>query len=81
MNSSKNYIPRNNKYTEAKNKLLNYVKNFYEGRKKIIEGFKNEIFPVYYDKEYEYQKKLKSEEESEENKIFKYIENESKGIY
>ena len=80
MNSSKNYIPRNNKYTEAKNKLLNYVKKFYEGRKKIIEGFKNEIFPVYYDKEYEYQKKLKSEEESEENKIFKYIENESKGI-
>ena len=80
MNSSKNYIPRNNKYTEAKNKLLNNVKNFYEGRKKIIEGFKNEIFPVYYDKEYEYQKKLKREEESEENKIFKYIENESKVI-
>ena len=25
------------------------VKNFYEGRNKIIEGFKNNIFPVYYD--------------------------------
>ena len=25
------------------------VKNFYERRNKIIEGFKNNIFPVYYD--------------------------------
>ena len=25
------------------------VKNFYEGKNKIIEGFKNNIFPVYYD--------------------------------
>ena len=47
----KNYAPRDNKYVEAKNKLLNNVKNFYEGREKIIEGFKNEI----YDKKYEQQ--------------------------
>ena len=45
------YTPRDDKYVEAKNKLLNYVKNFYEGREKIIEGFKNEI----YDKKYEQQ--------------------------
>ena len=37
----KNYVPINNKYVEAKNKLLNNVNNFYKGREKIIEGFKN----------------------------------------
>ena len=41
----KNYTPRDNKYVKAKNKLLNNVKKFYEGREKIIEGFKNEVFP------------------------------------
>ena len=55
------YAPRDNKYVEAKNKLLNNVKNFYEGREKIIEGFKNEIFPFYYDKKYE--KQIKAERE------------------
>ena len=43
----KAYAPRDNKYVEAKNKLVNNVKNFY-GREKIIEGFKNGVFPVYY---------------------------------
>ena len=44
------YTPKNNKYIEAKNKLLNNVKKIYEGREKIIEGFKNGIFPFNYDK-------------------------------
>ena len=51
MGALKAYAPRDNKYVEAKNKLLNNAKNFYEGREKIIEGFKNEI----YDKKYEQQ--------------------------
>ena len=38
------YIPKSKKYNEAKNSLLNNVKNFYEGREKIIEGFKKGIF-------------------------------------
>ena len=49
----KNYAPRDNKYVEAKNKLLNNAKNFYEGREKIIEGFKNRVFPLYYSEIYE----------------------------
>ena len=61
----KNYVPRNNKYVEAKNKLLNNVNNFYKGREKIIEGFKNEIFPFYYDEEYEEQMRFEREEEEE----------------
>ena len=48
-----NYTPRTNKYIEAKNKLLNNVKTFYEGREKIIEEFKNRIFPFDYDEAWE----------------------------
>ena len=61
----KRYIPRDNKYNEAKNKLLNNVKKFYEGREKIIEGFKNEVFPLYYDKDREEQMEFEEEEEEE----------------
>ena len=39
-----NYIPRDPKYTEAKNSLLNNAKNFYKGRDKFFEGFKEGIF-------------------------------------
>ena len=39
-----NYIPRIRKYNEAKNSLLNNAKNFYKGREKIIDGFKEGIF-------------------------------------
>ena len=48
MGALKAYAPRDNKYIEAKNKLVNNVENFYKGREKIIEGFKNGVFPVYY---------------------------------
>ena len=61
MTALKNYTPRNNKFVEAKNKLLNNVENFYKGREKNIEGFKNKIFPLYYDKEHEYKAELKEE--------------------
>ena len=62
----KNYAPTDNKYVEAKNKLLNNAKNFYEGREKIIEGFKNKIFSLYYNQLFEYQ--MKEEEEEKEIK-------------
>ena len=38
------------------------------GREKIIEGFKNEVFPIYYDKEYEEQIEFEKEKEEEEEK-------------
>ena len=41
------YTPRDNKYVEAKNKILNNAKKFYIGREKIIKGFKNKVFPLY----------------------------------
>ena len=38
-----NYTPRHEKYTNAKNSLINNAKNFYEGRETIIKDFKEKI--------------------------------------
>ena len=51
LNVLSGYSPRAQKYIEAKNKLLDNANNFYKGRQKIIEGFKNKIFPIYHDDE------------------------------
>ena len=64
----KAYTPRDNKCVEAKNKLVNNVENFYKGREKNIEGFKNEVFPLYRNEAYEYQIKAQRETEEEERK-------------
>ena len=45
INALGRYSPRNQKFIEANNKLLDNVKKLYKGREKIIEGFKNRIFP------------------------------------
>ena len=88
----KNYTPRDNKYVEAKNNLLNNVKNFYEGREKIIEGFKNRVFPLYYNKiseQMEASAAAKDEQEQEEKQkptkddlitLNKHITDEEKNI-
>ena len=44
LNKLNKYQPKAQKYIEAKNSLLNNVKNFYKGTEKIIEGFKEGIF-------------------------------------
>ena len=51
MGALKAYAPRNNRYVEAKTKLVNNVENFHIGREKIIKGFENKIFPLLYDEE------------------------------
>ena len=61
------YTPRDQKYIEAKNKLLENTKNFYEGREKIIKGFKNGIFPLNYDDVVEEQPRYEEEEKSIKN--------------
>ena len=66
MGALKGYAPRNNKYVEAKNKLINNVENFYKGREKIIKGFENKIFPVCYDEAYEHRLKAQKEAREEE---------------
>ena len=61
----KKYSPKHGKYVTLKNILVDNVSKFYEGREKIIEGFKNEIFPLCYDKEDEVQMEIEKEEEEE----------------
>ena len=63
------YTPRDQKYNEPKNKLLNNATNFFRGREKIIKGFKDGIFPLNHDDVVE--EKARSEEEE------KNIRNES----
>ena len=66
MGALKGYVPRDNKYIEAKNKLVNNLENFYKGREKIIEWFKNGVFPLYYNEVHEYYMKAQRETEEEE---------------
>ena len=73
MSTLKCYAPRDNKYVEAKNKLVNNVGNFYKERKKIFEGFKNGVFPVYYSN-----REDEEDEEDEEDKQEKQKEQEEK---
>ena len=39
-----NYAPKSQKYIEAKNKLLDNAKNFYQGEKKLLKALKMEYF-------------------------------------
>ena len=55
------YTPRGQKYIEVKNKLLDNARNFYEGREKIIEGFKDRIFPLNHDDDFEEEERYKEE--------------------
>ena len=48
-----NSTAKSRKYIEVRKNLLDNAKNFYEGRKKIIESFKEEIFPLKSDNEFE----------------------------
>ena len=53
LNLLKKYSQKHDKYATLKNNLVDNESKFYEGREKIIEGFKNEVFPFYYDEEYQ----------------------------
>ena len=52
-----NYAPKSQKYIEAKNKLLNNAKNFYDCREKIIKGFKDGTFSLKSDDKFEEQQR------------------------
>ena len=52
-----NYAPKSQKYVEAKNKLLNNAKNFYDCREKIIKGLKDGTFSLKSDDKFEEQQR------------------------
>ena len=62
------YAPRDNKYVETKNKLVNNVKSFYKGREKIIEGFKMEYFKFIMMSVRSLEKKMKKMKKMRKNK-------------
>ena len=86
MGALKAYAARDNKYVEAKNKLVNNIENFYKGREKIIEGFKNGVFPVYYGEREEFREEDEEDEEEQEpikvdyKTLIKQINDEEKDI-
>ena len=61
----KRYSPKHDKYVTLKNNLVDNASKFYEGREKIIEGFKSGVFSFYYDRDYEKRMKYEKEEEEE----------------
>ena len=70
----KKYSPKHDKYVTLKNNLVDNASKFYEGREKIIEGFKNGVFSFYYDRDNEERMKFEEEEEEEKNKLMEMVE-------
>ena len=75
-----NYFSRTQKYIEAKNSLLNNAKNFYKGREKIIEGFKQGIFLLKSDGEFEQQQTSKKPIKTDVNALNQWINKEETNI-
>ena len=80
LNKLKDYNPTSLKKTKAKEETLSTAEKLLNNKQEVINAFKTGIFP-YIDG---FQTKKESEEESDEkldeNKFFKYIENQSKSI-
>ena len=74
INKLNNYDPRNPNKIEEKQKVLESARKLQNARKDIIDFFEKGIFP---DRGNVFKTKEESEE-SEENKFFEHIENESK---
>ena len=58
----KNCSPKHDKYVILKNNLVYNASKFYEWREKMIERFKNGLFPIYYDRDYEERMKFEKKE-------------------
>ena len=82
------YTPRSEKYIEAKNKLLDNVKKFYERKEKIIKGFKDRIFSLNHNDEFEeedrYEEEIKNFRNENglinDNKFMRLIYSKERGI-
>ena len=72
----KRYSPKHDKYVTLKNNFVDNASKFYDRREKIIEGFKNRVFPLYYDRDYEERMKYEKEKEktiTDTDEFKKYI--------
>ena len=75
-----NYSPKTQKYIETKNSLLNNAKNFYKGREKVIEGFKERIFPLKSDDEFEQRQTSKKPIKADANAFNEWINKKETSI-
>ena len=76
-----NYIPRIQKYDEAKNSLLNNAETFYEGRKKLLKALKKEYFrQISDDDESEQQQTSKKPTKDDVNAFNEWINKEETDI-
>ena len=66
------YPAKKKEYIKAKNKLFNNANKIYKGREKIIEAFKNGMFPLNYDEEEEFRDKEKENKIRNENGLIDY---------
>ena len=75
------YYPKDKKYIEARKSLTNNAKNFYEGREKIIEGFREGIFPLKSDdNEFGQQQTSKKTTKADVNEFNEWIIKKETGI-
>ena len=75
------YSPKDKKYIEARKSLTNNAKNFYEGREKIIEGFREGIFPLKSDdNEFGQQQTSKKTTKADVNEFNEWIIKKETGI-
>ena len=75
-----NCSPKDKKYIEAKNSLLNNAKNLYKRREKIIEGFKEKLFPLVPDGESKEQQTSKEPIKTDVNAFNEWINKEETDI-
>ena len=64
LHTLKRYSPKHDKYVTLKNNLVDNASKFYQGREKIIKRFKNELFLLYHDEDYEEKMKFEKEEKT-----------------
>ena len=75
------YSPKDKKYIEARKSLINNAKSFYEGREKIIEGFREGIFPLKSDdNEFGQQQTSKKTTKADVNEFNEWIIKKETGI-
>ena len=73
------YNPRSSKKVKEKERVLESAKKLSDARDEIITFFEKGVFP-YKGNVFKIKEKEESEKEPEENKFFKYIENESESM-
>ena len=80
LNKLKNYNPTSLENITAKEETLSTAEKFLSNKQEVINAFKTGIFPYIDGSQTKKESEEESDEKLDENKFFKYIENQSKSI-